>query len=215
MFSLNRIKPIILIMGCLVYATDTSAVEPLGCYNLDAGKFTASVKIPTILTLNASVPTLAILGITNSFASDGAFLMKLPLLGSLDQNLPTDFNGTWQTTRASNFSATFTELSALVQQLQDFGINANVSQSFTGKVTDKVGDKISGKFTIGLSADLQGKTASAKISGTFKGSRSSLDPCPPSSANVMSSASASMPDEGETQKPSALESYIKNMVHPD
>jgi len=177
MFSLGKSRTLVLVIACLAYAGGVEAADPQGCYTLDSGKFSVSIKVPGMLTLSASVPAMQILGITNHFV-DNAFTMTIPLLSSLSQELPSEFVGEWSAgTKPNSFKVNMTELADMASQLQALGINAKVTQNFTGKVVDAEGDKISGSFNIALSASLGGKAASAKLSGTFAGNRASDEEC--------------------------------------
>lgn len=195
MFTLKNKMIIGLLVSSAMLSSVAIAVEPVlpsGCYALDGGKLAISANIPGFLKLNASSPAMGLLQATNSFTVDNGFVMSLPILSSLNLglSLPSDFNGTWEMGNKNKFTVNFTDIEAMVADLQDMDPNAKLIQRFSGKVLEG-GDKIKGNFLIKLKAKLAAGEStppikvSGKISGSFTGTRTSIDPCPLSDKQVL------------------------------
>jgi hypothetical protein len=153
------------------------AAVPEGCY-LPDGAFSASIKAPGLLSLSVSTPHMMLFNIGFLFSPDAAsgtdFVMTLPMLSSLSDQLPSELKGNWATTKPNKFSIS-TELDAMVEQLKAFGLNARVtSKSFNGTVSAD-GSKINGSFKLGVVIPFPKplKNATIALSGTYSGKRSS------------------------------------------
>lgn len=183
MFNYKILNPLTVVFAGLLYSSLALAGEPQGCYEVDGGKLSASISAPGILSLNLNISPAIIkeLGITNSFSKDAEtgnniFSLSLPIIGLINLDLPTVFNGTWAMSKDPKFTVDITDLPALAARLQSYGATTQVTQSFTGKVLDD-GAKISGKFVLGIKAKIMRINASAKVNNTFTATRISEEPC--------------------------------------
>jgi hypothetical protein len=173
--SLKTFFIALLIMASIGNAWPAAAVSsPQGCYGMD-GKISINLDIPSILTVKLSSPHMSVIGLETAFNADQSFVMAFPLLSSLAGGLgegialPSEIKGTWAAARRGNFTVE-TELVDLIGQLQELGLNANVtSHAFTG-VASNNGAAIRGAFNLGVSVDLQqmGK-ATLAIKGAYAG----------------------------------------------
>jgi hypothetical protein len=147
---------------------------PQGCYGMD-GNISISLNIPSILSVKLSSPHMSVIGLETAFNTDQSFVMAFPMLSSLAGGLgegitlPSELNGTWAMGRGSKFTVE-TELVDLIGQLQEMGLNANVtSHAFTG-IASNNGAAIRGAFNLGVSVDLQQLgNATLAIKGSYAG----------------------------------------------
>jgi hypothetical protein len=178
---------------------------PQGCYGMD-GKISINLKIPNIVTLALSSPHMSVIGLESKFNEDQSFVLAFPVLSSLaggvggDISLPSELNGTWQTTRGSAFSIQ-TELLDLIGQLQDLGLEAQVtSNSFSG-VASNNGNDIRGAFNLGVNVSLaELGNATLGIKGSYTGKSQECD-----NANQQAKAPAIRSPSNESLDDNAVE----------
>lgn len=161
-------------------AQAASVSTPQGCYGMD-GKISVALKIPNILNLSLSSPHMSAIGLNSRFDQDQGFVLRFPVLSSLAGGLggslalPSELNGTWKVVRGSAFSVQ-TELLDMIGQLQELGLQAQVTgNSFTG-VASNNGENLRGAFDLGLSVSLaEAGQATLAIKGTYTGTAEECD----------------------------------------
>lgn len=129
--------------------------QPAGAYEM-TGPMKINLKVPKIITMNASSPDMGVLGelvglsalFSGTSGEPGNFAMQMDLLG-----MPLAITGTWTATSAKKFKVV-ADLAPLIAQIEAMGGTVTVTKNtFTGTVA--ANGQLKGTFGLGVKLGLQ------------------------------------------------------------